>query len=238
MRNRYDNRGIDWGAMVQRKSAKAGTPRSSASRAGSVKRRKRKISKRQRAIYRRRRIVVGIGLLAAIALIVFTVYSLGRGAVAIGDAITPDVISRMSVPEPKKTSGVKNCGKNDVKLELTAATQSVPLAGSLDFSATIRYVGSSSCLINAADDSRVLTISSGNEVIWRSDSCPADSRMLLMAKGDMKTDTMAWNTSRTGDSCVDNQNNLPKVDRGTYVAQLSLKDHPEVASERVPVVVE
>ncbi|WP_420897320.1 hypothetical protein [Bifidobacterium goeldii] len=224
--------------MVQRKSAKAGAPRSSASRTSAIKGRKRKLSKQQRAMYRRRRIVVGVALLVVIALIIFCIYSLGRGLAAIGDAMTPDEVTRSAVPEPKKTSGVKDCGKNDIKLELTAASQSVPLAGSLDFSATIRYTGSASCLINASNESRVLTISSGNDVIWRSDSCPADSRMLLMAKGDKKTDTITWNTSRTGDTCVENQDDLPKVDRGTYIARLSLKDHPAVTSDPVTITVQ
>mgnify|MGYP007028774386 CR=1 FL=1 len=48
---------------------------------------------------------------------------------------------------------------------------------------------------------------------------------------------IAWNTNRTGTSCVaDDQ--LPKVDRGTYVAQLSLKDDPKVQSKPQTITVE
>ena len=53
----------------------------------SGKPRKRRISKKQQAIYRRRRIVAGTVLLLIIALIVFCVYSLGRGIGAVNSMI-------------------------------------------------------------------------------------------------------------------------------------------------------
>ena len=48
---------------------------------------------------------------------------------------------------------------------------------------------------------------------------------------------MRWNTNRSGEGCVDDAD-LPKVAAGTYMAQLSLKDHPEVVSQQVPFIVQ
>ncbi len=70
----------------------------------SGKPRKRRISKKQQAIYRRRRIVAGTVLLLIIALIVFCVYSLGRGIGAVNSMIHHDevyAISRDATPAPK-----------------------------------------------------------------------------------------------------------------------------------------
>ena len=70
-------------------------------------------------MYRRRRIVVGVALVLVLALIVFCVYSLGRGVGAINTAIHHDevyAISRDTVPTPKKTSGVKDCSAKDLSL--------------------------------------------------------------------------------------------------------------------------
>ncbi|KFI45774.1 hypothetical protein GA0061078_1503 [Bifidobacterium bohemicum] len=139
--------------------------------------------------------------------------------------------------ETTKKSGVKECGANDVRLELASKSQNIAVGGTLDFTATIRYEGSSSCLIDASNSSRVLTITSGDDTIWRSDSCPADQRQLLMAKGDKDVQTLTWNADRTGSGCQPDEN-LLRVNAGTYMAQLSLKDHPKVKSEKVPVVVE
>ena len=73
----------------------------------SGKPRKRRISKKQQAIYRRRRIVAGTVLLLIIALIVFCVYSLGRGIGAVNSMIHHDevyAISRDATPAPKKSA--------------------------------------------------------------------------------------------------------------------------------------
>lgn len=161
--------------------------------------------------------------------------------------------------------GVRKCGANDVDLELTPASQKVDVGGSLDFKATIRYKGSDPCVVDASNTSRMLTISavsgadsdsdsgsgkdaksgsasdtkktSSEQIIWSSAVCPAKPRNLLLAKGDTDEQQITWPTAKTSDTCVPDDQ-LPKVRRGTYMAQLSIKDHPKLKSEKVPVVVE
>ena len=206
------------------------------------KKRKRKLSKRRRAVYRRRRIVVGIELVLAVALTVFCVYSLGRGMAAIDTTIRHDdlmALSRKAVPAPKQKSKVKDCTASNVKLSLQSDSQSAPVGGSMKFTATIAFVpkDSSSCLIDASDHSRVLTITSGGDTVWRSDACDVDSRKLLLAAGDTDTQTMTWNTNRSGQTCTEDSK-LPKVDAGTYTAQLSMRDHPKIVSNKVTITVQ
>ncbi|KAB8296545.1 hypothetical protein [Bifidobacterium apri] len=202
---------------------------------------RRKLSKRQRQIYRRRRIVALIALIVVLALIAFCVYSLGRGMMAIDAAIRHDdqmALSRSAVPTPQQQSSVKDCTAADIDLSLQSESQSVAVGGSMKFTATIKYVlkGKSSCLIDGADDSRVLTITSGGDTVWRSDVCDVDSRKMLLAAGDTDTQTITWNTNRTGSSCADDST-LPKVEAGTYTAQLSMKDHPKIVSNKVTITV-
>lgn len=206
------------------------------------KKRKRKLSKRRRAVYRRRRIVVGIALVLAVALTVFCVYSLGRGMAAIDTTIRHDdlmAVPRKPVPAPKQKSKVKDCTASNVKLSLQSDSQSAPVGGSMKFTATIAFVpkDSSSCLIDASDHSRVLTITSGGDTVWRSDACDVDSRKLLLAAGDTDTQTMTWNTNRSGQTCTEDSK-LPKVDAGTYTAQLSMRDHPKIVSNKVTITVQ
>ena len=206
------------------------------------KKRKRKLSKRRRAVYRRRSIVVGIALVLAVALTVFCVYSLGRGMAAIDTTIRHDdlmAVSRKPVPAPKQKSKVKDCTASNVKLSLQSDSQSAPVGGSMKFTATIAFVpkDSSSCLIDASDHSRVLTITSGGDTVWRSDACDVDSRKLLLAAGDTDTQTMTWNTNRSGQTCTEDSK-LPKVDAGTYTAQLSMRDHPKIVSNKVTITVQ
>ena len=190
-------------------------------------------------MYRRRRAVALVIVLAAVSLVVFCVYSLDRGVADGVSLLRPTPIARESVPAPKKTSGVNDCGASDVKLSLTAASQGVPVGGSLDFTASISYEGTSSCLLDLSDV--VLTVSSGDQTIYSSDSCPADPNRQLLAKtSDMNrtSQKMTWGTSRTGDQCVEDQSKLPKVGRGTYTAQLSLKNAHKAVSDPVTIQVQ
>ncbi|WEV64366.1 hypothetical protein [Bifidobacterium sp. ESL0732] len=267
---------------------------------------KRRPSKEMQRVYLRRRIVVGVVALALLALIGFGIYTLATnvfstyhghgGASASSSASSKAQKGSASKKTGKSDNGqnnqanqssVRKCGAKDVKLELNPASQSIGVGESLDFKATIRYEGDGSCLIDASNASRILTIysisgngsgqdsdsgsSSGQgsasksgtgaksksgstsgagadskddaassatgDTVWSSTVCPADPRNLLMAKGDKDVQKITWPTDSTGSTCVPDEQ-LPRVDRGTYLAQLSLKDHPDVKSEKVPVIVE
>lgn len=143
--------------------------------------------------------------------------------------------------EQKNT--VKNCNASNLQASLAADPVTVGVGGTVKFKAKVTYTGNSQCLIDLSNAKRVLTITSGDEVIWRSNVCPVDSRMLLMSKGasgsDESTDTseIVWNTNRTSDTCVED-GELPHVDAGTYMAQLSFPDMKKLSSPQVPVVIQ
>ena len=103
------------------------------------KRRKRKLSEKQRRIYRRRRIVVGVVLVLVLALVGFCVYSIGRGAFAVGALVAGhDVgITRKAVPDHTPSTGVRDCVEDSISLELSTTAQTVPVGGSIDFAAGI-----------------------------------------------------------------------------------------------------
>lgn len=187
--------------------------------------------------------MVVIGVLAFVALSLFSIYSLIRGAIGAHDWI--GVSDRMTIsrsaaaPTPVKQSKVRECNTNDIEMDLIPSTQSTGVGGSITFTAKITYTGKDpeGCFVNGSDDVRVLQISSGNNVIWRSDACETAYRPLLMMSGESDEQTMTWNADKSGSSCVaDDQ--LPRVERGTYTAQLILKDNPKVVSKPVTVTVE
>ena len=125
----------------------------------------KKRSKKQQAIFRRRRIVVGIAAIVLISFLVFCLYSLSRGIVAVNREIHhADVyaISRKEVPSPtkEKKSGVPDCDASNVALSLTPAASSFGVGDSMDFTTDVKYDGSSKvgCLVDVSASSVVLTI--------------------------------------------------------------------------------
>ncbi|RBP97224.1 hypothetical protein CRD60_07945 [Bifidobacterium aemilianum] len=204
---------------------------------------KRRVSPQQRRIYRRRRVVAAIALVLTLSLLIFCLYSLGRGIAALGSVAGvgsgPD-LSRSKVSSPVKVSKVRNCKASDLQLELSTKSPSTEVGGSVEFKETVKYVGGSSCLINTASDSLVLTITSGSDHIWRSDVCPADSHTILMSKADNMDrfeQPVTWDAERSSDSCTEGFA-APKVDSGSYSAKLSLKGQKKAVSQTLPLLVE
>lgn len=230
---------------------------------------KRKISAARRRMYIRRRIVVCVGLLAVLVFCIFCIISVFKGIAAIGTAISKhsDVtLSKQLVPDPRPVGIIKKCSAKDVRIELTSASQSVPMGGSVEFTARVVHEGDDSCRIDASDGRMVLTIGDSVsadksdksdksdqsrekqekqekqqkiEPKWRSDVCEIPLKPLLMAKGDSYEKKIVWSTDATvgtptGKDCLDDAD-LPKVSRGTYIAQIAHKNVSGLQSN--PVVI-
>ena len=204
----------------------------------------KKRTKQQQAMYRRRRIVFGIATVLVLSFIVFCLYSLTQGVVAVNREIhQADVyaISRKEVPSPtqQQKSSVPDCDASNVALSLTPAASSFGVGGTMDFTASVKYNGSgkAGCLIDVSQAGMVLTIKSGKDVVWKSNVCPVDTDYRLIAKGDEVKQTITWPGVRSGSECADAAD-LPNVDRGVYSAQLSVKGHAKTKSEPVGITVE
>ncbi|MCX8688177.1 hypothetical protein [Bifidobacterium sp. B4142] len=214
---------------------------------------KRRMSEKKRRMYRRRRIAAA--LLAVLFLLVCAGLVLGVGAGiralrggngAQGTSTSVQQSSKTKSKDKdkqkkdsgkKRSSGAPDCGKEDLALELAAPDPSTGVGGSIDFTATIRHKGTGSCLVDGSDGGRVLIITSGEETIWRSDACPVGARTLLMATGDKDVQTITWNADSSQDSCLPDDQ-LPRVNAGSYQAKLVLKANPRVVSQPVPVMVQ
>ena len=98
----------------------------------------KKRTKQQQAMYRRRRIVFGIATVLVLSFIVFCLYSLTQGVVAVNREIHhADVyaISRKEVPSPtqQQKSSVPDCDAANDALSLTPAASSFGVGGTMDY---------------------------------------------------------------------------------------------------------
>ena len=172
----------------------------------------KKRTKQQQAMYRRRRIVFGIATVLVLSFIVFCLYSLTQGVVAVNREIHhADVyaISRKEVPSPtqQQKSSVPDCDASNVALSLTPAASSFGVGGTMDFTASVKYNGSgkAGCLIDVSQAGMVLTIKSGKDVVWKSNVCPVDTDYRLIAKGDEVKQTITWPGPTVGRRTCENQ---------------------------------
>ena len=143
-----------------RKISKRSNPRTKKRTMASAK--KQSAYAKKQSMYMRRRIFVGVVAVLILALAIFCVVSISKGFSAISGEIfkTHNVdIARKAVPDPRPASLTRPCTSKDLRLELSAKSQNVPMGGSVDFKANLIFVGTGSCLVNAAPDHLILAIS-------------------------------------------------------------------------------
>jgi len=171
-----------------------------------------------RSVYRRRRLVVGLGLVAVLAIILLIIVRPGSGrgepvapATPIASApATPSASATASsqpTPEPTAAAEGAPCTANNVQVEaITDAVNYEP--GQLpQLSLSITNTGASSCTINAGTSRQVFTITSGNDVYWTSSDCQkdaADADVLLKPGVPISSaESVPWDRTRSAKNTCD-----------------------------------
>ncbi|WP_421776403.1 peptide ABC transporter permease [Gardnerella sp. KA00255] len=169
---------------------------------------------KKQSMYMRRRIFVGVVAVLILALAIFCVVSISKGFSAISGEIfkTHNVdIARKAVPDPRPASLTRPCTSKDLRLELSAKSQNVPMGGSVDFKANLIFVGTGSCLVNAAPDHLILAISdssgsNANSANGKNSAKKKDSK----SKDSKSKDNKSKDNSAKDNSAKDNSANSGK----------------------------
>ncbi|MFF3064723.1 hypothetical protein ACFVQ3_09200 [Oerskovia sp. NPDC057915] len=172
--------------------------------------------------------------LVLLAVIVVGVVMLVRAAIAFGAGLlADDPQGKVAPPEPQEVAatGYKACQAKDVTLWLAASKTEYAVGEKPTFTTTLTHVGHRPCLIDASSAVQEITITSGTERIWSSADCPAGSKDLLMAPGDVWTETVTWNRDRSGPECP---TGLPATLPGTYSAVVASSEATGMTGPAVP----
>lgn len=188
-------------------------------------------------VYRRRRSLAFGAIVAALVVVGIFIWALVMSISSVShatynylhrDALT--ALNRTAVPATT-AGGIEDCTADQLEMTLSATTGSVTSGGSIRFTAQIAHKGGGSCLVDGADSSRVLTITSGEQTVWSSALCKAGARSLLMSDTQKDTQTLTWDTAASSEKCGEKA--AAPAGAGTYKAQLSLRDLPAVTSDPV-----
>lgn len=188
--------------QLMRKISKRSNPRTKKRTMASAK--KQSAYAKKQSMYVRRRIFVGVVAVLILALAIFCVVSISKGFSAISGEIfkTHNVdIARKAVPDPRPASLTRPCTSKDLRLELSAKSQNVPMGGSVDFKANLIFVGTGSCLVNAAPDHLILAISdssgsNANSVNGKSSEKKKDSKSKDSKSKDNKSKDNSANSGK------------------------------------------
>ena len=193
--------------QLMRKISKRSNPRTKKRTMASDK--KQSAYAKKQSMYMRRRIFVGVVAVLILALAIFCVVSISKGFSAISGEIfkTHNVdIARKAVPDPRPASLTRPCTSKDLRLELSAKSQNVPMGGSVDFKANLIFVGTGSCLVNAAPDHLILAISDSSG----SNANSANGKNIAKKKDSKSKDNKSKDNKSKDNSAKDNSANSGK----------------------------
>lgn len=193
--------------QLMRKISKRSNPRTKKRTMASAK--KQSAYAKKQSMYMRRRIFVGVVAVLILALAIFCVVSISKGFSAISSEIfkTHNVdIARKAVPDPRPASLTRPCTSKDLRLELSAKSQNVPMGGSVDFKANLIFVGTGSCLVNAAPDHLILAISDSSG----SNANSANGKNIAKKKDSKSKDNKSKDNKSKDNSAKDNSANSGK----------------------------
>lgn len=203
--------------QLMRNISKRSNPRTKKRTMTSAK--KQSAYAKKQSMYMRRRIFVGVVAVLILALAIFCVVSISKGFSAISSEIfkTHNVdIARKAVPDPRPASLTRPCTGKDLRLELSAKSQNVPMGGSVDFKANLIFVGTGSCLVNAAPDHLILAISdsSGSNANSANDKNSANKKN-SKSKGSKSKDSKSKDNSAKDSSYNSGKNKSEKDTKDT-----------------------
>ncbi|MBM7505766.1 hypothetical protein ACFPER_01520 [Agromyces aurantiacus] len=184
------------------------------------------------SVYRRRRLMVLLGLVAVIVAIVLVIVRPGASQ---GDEVSQTTLPSASpspaasgapaaeapssespapaAPEEPAEDGA-DCTDGQVVVEAVTDAEVYAAGEQPKLSVTIINTGSNTCVLNAGTAAQVFTISSGNDVYWRSTDCQVDA---VDAEVSLEPNTpisssepIVWDRTRsTPDTCGDARSAVP-----------------------------
>lgn len=154
------------------------------------------------AVYWRRRILVALGLLAVVVVIVLIIVRPGSGAPTEGGSGTTPTPTASVSTDP---DDVGACDPAKVTVEAVTDAVAYDAGVNPQLQLVLKSTATSPCTIDAGSDVQVFTITSGEEVIWKSTDCQVDPQeqvQLLNPGVPVSSASLPWDRTRSSpDTC-------------------------------------
>jgi hypothetical protein len=152
------------------------------------------------SVYRRRRLVVGLGILAVLAIILLIFFRPGGGDPAASDP-KPTATADPGATAAPDAAASTVCDPAVVAVEAITDQGSYDPDDEPELSLSVTNTGTTPCRLNAGTSTQVFTITSGADVYWTSTDCqtePADAEVTLEPGVAVSTKTpLVWDRTRS-----------------------------------------
>ncbi|MGW9628942.1 hypothetical protein [Microbacterium sp. NPDC055521] len=176
------------------------------------------------AVYRRRRLAVLLLLVLALAAVGGGVWlaiakpwsaSAPTDRTPTPDAETPTADDSPSAspdasPEPTETPGIAACTADDVTVTAVTDADAYPAEALPQLSISLTNKGAADCTLNVGSSTQTFTVSSGDDVWWRSTDCQSESSDMIVTLEAGSSVTSAtpvvWDRTRSSPETCEEQN--------------------------------
>ncbi|MGC5167512.1 hypothetical protein [Luteimicrobium sp. DT211] len=191
-----------------------------------------------RAVFWLRRVVaLGLVALAVVVgvLVVKAVVPAVSSALGGGDEpVVAGTTDATASTTPSPTGGpAADCTPADVATSVVPTTPIVVWGKGVTFTVQVRNVGTASCVVDGSDAARAVVVSKGSTKVWSSADCAATTqRLLLLGPGDVDTQKVTWDRTRSATRCATTAATKAAVTAGGYTVTSRLLG---VTSDPAPV---
>lgn len=141
-----------------------------------------------------------------------------------------DVPEETGEPEPSPTpTGPVECDANAVEVEALTDKKEYGAKAEPELSMKVTNTGETDCILNVGTTQQVFTISSGDDVWWRSTDCqkePSDMEVTLKAGQEVtSSEPIVWDRTRSGvDTCGDKDRPVAPGGGASYHLRVKIGD--------------
>jgi hypothetical protein len=162
---------------------------------------KHPVGPQARSVYRRRRLVVGLGLLAILAIILLIFFRPGDGGDSAASDSKPAATADPAATDAPVAAAPTACDPAAVTVEAITDQGAYDPGVEPELSLTVTNTGTTPCDLNAGTTTQVFTITSGSDVYWTSTDCqtdPVDAMVTLEPGVPVSTKTpLVWDRTQS-----------------------------------------
>ncbi|RLP72219.1 hypothetical protein D9V32_15615 [Mycetocola tolaasinivorans] len=190
-------------------------------------------------VYARRRLLVLLGLVAAIAVVVLLIVQPGSTSERPKPQVTP-ITSSSSEPSPSVTptgdAATPKCEAKQIVVSAITDKGSYAAGEKPQLKMSITNTGSDACLINAGTAKQSFTISAGDDRVWTSTDCqvePSD-QMSKIDSGQTVTsaEAISWDRTRSSAETCDGARDAVPGGGATYQLSVSIDGNKSANAKR------
>ena len=179
------------------------------------------------AVYWRRRLLVGLGLVAVIVVIVLIIVRPGSGSPSGGGANGGSETPTPDASVSTDPDDVEACDPAKITVEAVTNADAYDPGVNPELQLVLKSTATKACTIEAGSDVQVFTITSGDEVIWKSTDCQVDAQeqlQLLNPGVPVSSASLTWDRTRSATDTCDQPRDQVTAGGASYHLEVSVGD--------------